>query len=44
MPTAVNDTLDICTSQELCEEIHVKLTNNSNGKALEVVIGFLAAL
>ena len=25
MPTAVNDTLDICTSQELCEEIHVKL-------------------
>ena len=25
MPTAVDDTLDICTSQELHEEIHVKL-------------------
>ena len=25
MPTAVNDTFDICTSQELREEIHVKL-------------------
>ena len=24
MPTAVDDTLDICTSQELCEEIHAK--------------------